>query len=427
METIPDPEAARTDAAALGAPHMAKLWPDLPERARKNLLAAAGRQWFALWKSAFPLDEIPACAWGWQVQNLAAPLVPPAGFAAKNRKRPLPQSRMISAFAAWLHAEAPPMGARERLRAISACARAAALDRSARRQFVRRIFRAARKLAAKRAREIYSAVLDETKNHCRQSVNCRGIWRPDGLLAADEIRHGIEEAFRAADAVTIKKSAIALVLRSHVLGEFAVIKRHRFARAGKRLKYLWRMSRARRAWIAGLVLRRLGLPAAEPLGFLEITSAGRVTESFIITRWLPGCRTAREISDAATGPRAERRAAVLPWRAEWLKLLDRGMYHADTKLSNALVQSRDDGTAAFFWTDLECVEAGARLTFYRVLRNIVQMNGSLGPHFSTRDRLYLLRGLPSRFRWLRRRRFLRIIAAWTSRRLGREKRGTCGT
>ncbi len=407
----------------LGSPEMAKLWPDFPPRTRAMLLAAAGRQWFELWQNRVAPDEIPPQAWGWNLTNARAPLVLPPHLIIFGRSR-ISQTRLVLALAAWLQNGSPARTERERLRVLSSFAKCAALDRAARRNFYARVRRAARRIAAMRAREVYREVLAETEDHCRQSVHCRGIWMPDSSLTADEMQHAIEAALRAPEAHVIKQSGVASVVRSHVLGEFVVIKRHRLSQPGKRLKYLWRMSRARRAWAAGIAMRRLGLPAAEPMGFLEITKRGRVTDNFIITRWLPDCRTARDGANDLHA-RSERRSAIASWRDEWLRLIERGLYHADTKLSNALVQTNGSGRAALFWTDLECVEAGAPLTKYRVMRNIVQMNGSLGADFSVRDRLFFLRGLPSRFGWLRSRWCRRIIAAWTERRKRSKEPAAC--
>ena len=425
MDTDQNPSAAPpadpAGGAVLCSQEMAKLWPDFPPSTKNMLLTAAGRQWFDLWQSGFALAEVPAAAWGWHLRHTASPLAPPSGLRPNKRAR-LSQPKMIRALADWLHSGPLPWTDRDRARLLTAFMRRGALDRAARRQFAHRVARAARGIAYARAREVYRDVLEETKHHCRQSVDCRGIWLPDGMLSADEIRHGLEAALRAPDAFVIKHSDIALVVRSHFLGELVVIKRHRFASTGKRLKYLWRLSRARRAWAAGIALRRLGLPAAEPLGLLETIRGGRVTDSYIITRWLPDCRTARVVANSFHASR-DRRIAMDAWRAAWLRLLDRGMYHADTKLSNAMVQARDGGGSALFWTDLECVEAGAPLTPYRVLRNVVQMNGSLGAEFSLRDRLYFLRGLPARWVWLRSRWCQRIIATWTARRNRHPERG----
>lgn len=410
----PGPEPGTPAPPVLGAPEMAGLWPDFPRRSRRMLLAAAGRQWFELWRDGARLSDVPPRAWGWRLGAPGGPLTAPAGLLERGPAR-LSHTRLVGALAMWLHDGGMPWSPRERLCVLSAFAGSGALGRAARRHLARRVERAARRIASERAREVYRDVLAETEHLCRQAVGCRAIWLPDTSLPAGGFREGIEAALHAPSSEVIKHSEIALVVRARLFGEDVVIKRHRFARAGKRLKYLWRMSRARRAWAAGLTLRRLGLPAAEPVGLFETIRAGRVTDSYIITRWLPGCRTAGDAAEAL-GDEAGRRGAVAAWRGEWLRLLDRGIYHADTKLSNAMVQQGGPGPAPLFWTDLECVSAGGWLTPYRLLRNVVQMNGSLSAGFPLDDRLDFLRGLPPQFGWLRKPWCLWVIAKWTQRR-----------
>lgn len=402
---------------------MARLWPDLPHAARTKFIRAAGRQWFDLWRSGAELDTFPPAVWGWRVTNAGLPLAVPTGIFSTAQK-PIARSRATRSLAIWLHAPTLPFGERDRLRLLVAFADAAAMPRGIRRKFAAAVSREARRDAQLGARALYLDVQEETNHLCRQSVDCRGVWLPDSRRSADEFRHDIEQALRLPDATHIKHSDVAQVTRTRMHGEDVVIKRHRFAKTGKRLKYLWRMSRARRAWAAGLTLQRLGLPVAEPLGFLEVMRNGRVADSYIIVRWLPACRTAREIANEPTTP-ANRRRAIATWRTAWLDLLARGIYHADTKLSNALVQTTGP-RPVIHWIDLECVLIGRPLTPYRILRNIVQMTGSLPRTFPLRDRIRFLTRLPPHLRWLRSLRCNRIIAWWTNRRLGAEKRGAAG-
>lgn len=423
-QTGPDARARAGDLV-FGTPEMARLWSELPLRVRRVFILSAGRQWHDLWHGGLELDAIPPSAWGWRIGVEASPLALPSGVGGISGK-PVSRARLVTAFAAWLFSPSLPFADCDRRRAVVAFGREAGMSRKARRRFATAIHRAARREAAETARELYSEILAETARLCRQSVGCRGVWLPDIRQSADEFRRDIEAALRAHDATHIKQSEVAQVTRTHLHGEDVVIKRHRFSKPGKRLKYLWRMSRARRAWAAGLALQRLGLPVAEPLGFLEVMRNGRVTDSYIINRWLPTTRTARELAtDLRGAPRAERRRAIAMWRETWLATLQRGIYHADTKLSNALVQTCD-AQSVVHWIDLECVHIGGRITPYRLLRNIVQMNGSLAADFPLRDRLWFLQKLPAGLRWLASHRANRIIAWWTARRLGNEKTGKAG-
>ncbi len=423
MDTSPSPAPAEPTEPpvelVLSGPELARMWSDLPGQTRKMLLSGAGRQWFDLWQSGIALDEIPPAMWGWRLQRHGAPLALPASFLTPRRSR-VRQQRLVNALASWLHSAMPGLAAEERLRVISAFSNAGSLDRAARRQFLFRVFKAARFVTEERASSVYREVLAETNHLCRQAVDCRGIWLPEGSVSADEFRHDVEAALHGPDAVLLKQSDVATVVLTRLRGEHVVIKRHRLMNASAKLKYRWRMSRARRAWAAGVTMKRLGLPVAEPMGLLEIMRGSRVTGSYIINRWVPDCHTAYAFcrETVAGAPLETRRNLIAFWRDEWLRLLDRGVYHADTKLTNAMVRSAADGRVELFWIDLECVRAGQRLSRYEILRNVVQMVGLPSAKLSVRDRLFFLRDLP--WPWLRWRTIFRVMDFWTARRLRRE-------
>lgn len=423
MDPSPSPTAAEPEEQpvelVLSGPELARMWADLPRQTRKMLLTGAGRQWFDFWQSGIAVDEIPPAMWGWRLQRHSAPLALPAAFLTPRRTR-VRQQRLVNALASWLHGTMPGLAAEERLRVVSAFSNAGSLDRAARRQFLFRVSKAARFVMEERAGTVYREVLAETNHHCRQAVDCRGIWLPEGSVSADEFRHDVEAALHAPDAVLLKQSHVATVVLTRLRGEHVVIKRHRLVNASAKLKYRWRMSRARRAWAAGVTMKRLGLPVAEPLGLLEIMQGSRVTSSFIINRWVPDCRDAYAFcrETVVGAPMETRRRLIAFWRDEWLRLLERGVYHADTKLTNAMVRTDAGGRMELLWIDLECVSAGQRLSRYQILRNVVQMVGLPSAELSVRDRLFFLRDLP--WPWLRWRTIFRVMSFWTTRRLRRE-------
>ena len=104
-----------------------------------------------------------------------------------------------------------------------------------------------------------------------------------------------------------------------------------------------------------------------------------------------------------------------------------GLYHADTKASNLLVRTPDDpAQRAFFWIDLESARCGVRLSRRNVLRNLVQLNGSLGRRVSEEDRFAFLHELARTFPWLARPAVAERIRRWTQRRLEYERDARCG-
>ena len=219
------------------------------------------------------------------------------------------------------------------------------------------------------------------------------------------------------------------MFRAHLLGRDALIKRYDLIDIGDRLKYLFRVSRARRAWAAAKTLTDLGIPTPEPLGFLEIRSGPFVARSYFITAFMSDARSARKWIKPwlSTKPPEFRER----FRKEILNLLldlyRNGIYHGDTKSANMLLRSPEEpDRRAFFWIDLECVKFGVQPTRRQIVRNLVQLNGSLGSKVSEEDRMAFLHDMSQFYPWLARPGVAEKIRAWTRRRLLKQKHGWHG-
>jgi hypothetical protein len=121
------------------------------------------------------------------------------------------------------------------------------------------------------------------------------------------------------------------------------------------------------------------------------------------------------------------------WSALRRELLDfyltpysAAFYHDDTKALNILLDPAAPPGQRLWWIDVEGVIAGGRLTRYRMLRNLAQLNGSLRSWVPERERLAFLRGVAWHFPWLHEPRVAERLRAWTRRRLLREVQRICG-
>lgn len=223
----------------------------------------------------------------------------------------------------------------------------------------------------------------------------------------------------------LKTSGISRVVRGDLFGRPVVVKRFAAPTGGKGVVRRFRPSRARRGWAASAALRAQGIGCSHCLGFLE-EPAGRGLAVFAAD---PDAVSARRWIKAwlHRQPEAYRAAFAADLAAALLDLYQARIYHADTKASNLLVRHPEDpARRRFFWIDLECVRFGVRPTRRQVLRNLVQLNGSVGAKLSERDRLDFLWRLAGRFPWLRDPGIPDRIRRWTRKRLERELRGRCG-
>lgn len=191
----------------------------------------------------------------------------------------------------------------------------------------------------------------------------------------------------------------------------------------------WRSSRAKLAWAAGRALAELGVPAVEAVGFVEDSPDIGPFRSCLVMRELPGQINLREWVR-----RHHRALDADMWRAwrerlcsSWLQLGRAGVYHDDTKALNVL--TRVEWSAAphpLTWIDLESVRIGHRPGRRGILRNLVQLNGSLRKWVPDSERAGFLEQAAGEYPWLRAWWVKPLIRHWTRRRLLHEVRTRCG-
>jgi len=171
------------------------------------------------------------------------------------------------------------------------------------------------------------------------------------------------------------------------------VKRYRYMGPVYALKNLFRKSRAHKSWLAanGLIVRSIQTP--EPLAMLERTCGPLTVESIIITRWLEHARELHAYVDRqVAGMPEDARAGFIKGLARALRQLhDSGVYHADLKANNILVQEQAGGGQCFYFIDLDRVLFRAGLSFKQRANNLAQINASVSRLMGVKDRLKFFR------------------------------------
>jgi hypothetical protein len=302
------------------------------------------------------------------------------------------------------------------------------VDRHGLRHCLREIERTSSSFDTQRARAFY---LDRLRDGRSPDGGPRGVWVPDPAVTTTALAAALHSLDEDPGALVVKRAASSSVVRiSGFLGREVFVKRYEVRGAGRMIRSLWAASRARRAWAASNTLSFLGVPTPEPLGFFEEHRPGEPRRSYFVTaavrdglpmsRWLR-----RHYPSLPAGERVRLRAGLL---GSLLSLYHRGLYHADTKTQNLLVApAGDPGERTLLWTDLEHLRPGSSPTRRQIVRNLVQLNGSLRRHVPESDRIAFLRVLARRYPWLLAPSVSRRIRSWTRRRLLKEARTRCGS
>jgi hypothetical protein len=277
------------------------------------------------------------------------------------------------------------------------------------------------------ARRLYREALHESRQHAAGRL--AGRWAPDAGVTADAFASALALAEQSPVRI-IKDSDRGRVFRATLLGRDALIKRYDLPGIVDKLKYLFRPSRARRAWASAQAFVGLGISTPDPLGFLEIRSGPIPVRSYSITAFMPDAVSAgpwmrSHLPLQTAGVKAAFGKDLLD---ALLDLYRKGVYHADTKTPNLLVLAPKDSTKRrFLWIDLECVCFGVRPTRHQIIRNLVQLNGSLRGRTTDEERMAFLRDFARTYPWVLQPWVIRKIRAWTHHRLLNEVRSRCGS
>lgn len=252
-----------------------------------------------------------------------------------------------------------------------------------------------------------------------------GLWVQDPAIAPDHLGAEIKRMLSDPATRTVKSERRSSSWSGELLGCRVFVKCYRMVTLADRIKYAVRISRARRYWAVARILQQAGLPSPRPLGYLEIKDGIQPLESYVITEWcdLPNGYQWLE-KQRYESVRVRQRAAAVLW-SELRRLYRAGIYHRDTKLTNLLIKE-SDGDLQILWTDLECVQLGIRPSRHRLIRNLVQLNGSLPQWVSSEERRAFLVQVCADFPVLSSPATVRQIHRWTEKRLARERRTGCG-
>ncbi|MDD4737069.1 MAG: lipopolysaccharide kinase InaA family protein [Kiritimatiellae bacterium] len=254
-----------------------------------------------------------------------------------------------------------------------------------------------------------------------------GCWLPEPELSPERLRALVAEAMRDPEAVILKEDRRTTVLRTRLLGRDVMIKRYVLTKLSEQIKYAFRHSPARRFWAAARTMQAVRIPTPEPLGILEEYRLGIPIQRHMISEYLDHSLTLRQwIETSPFNESAEHKAAAIRQLLDLLlALYASGLYHRDTKGENILVTHHNDPShRTLHWIDLECVQSKTRPSRHDIIRNLVQLNGSICHMVSKEDRMAFLKFMAEAHPWVLQPNTLQTIRQWTQRRLDKERHET---
>jgi hypothetical protein len=146
----------------------------------------------------------------------------------------------------------------------------------------------------------------------------------------------------------------------------------------------------------GAILKTAGISVARPLAAVESRGYGSPQESFFISEEIDGGRTVDnywvEELTAIPGPQGYRRRRIFLRGLAGLlsRLHEHKIYHNDLKDANIVIRVAAPGGDGFFLLDLEGVRRCWYVSGRRRIKNLVQLNRTLGKFLSQTQKLFFL-------------------------------------
>jgi serine/threonine protein kinase len=214
------------------------------------------------------------------------------------------------------------------------------------------------------------------------------------LLANPDRLFGRADCTVIKDQVKIKIGRVVLKIDGIPIGVY--VKRYNAFSTRYRMASLIRRSGAVKSLRGADILSRSGVATGKPLAAMESRSWGMLDGSFYLSEEIPQAKTAdaywREKLKPISGVEGLRpRRNFLRALAGLFSRLHRAkIYHSDLKDANIIVSAGSIGEERFFLLDLEGVRRCSFLSRRRRIKNLVQLNRTLGRFLSRSDKLFFL-------------------------------------
>ena len=216
------------------------------------------------------------------------------------------------------------------------------------------------------------------------------------LLADPDYLFSLSQCEIIKDQRKIKVGRLRLEIGGKMRGVY--LKRYNIFSWRYRLGSLFMPSGASRSWTGAGVLLSAGFRTGQSLAAVECRSWGMLTKSFYLSEEIPRNKTADvywrdDLTPLGGSEGFLRRRRFLACLAKLFSSLHAlNIYHNDLKDANILVRSGDsDADESFYLLDLEGIRKYRYLNRRRQIKNLVQLNRTMGKFLSKREKLYWLK------------------------------------
>jgi hypothetical protein len=221
----------------------------------------------------------------------------------------------------------------------------------------------------------------------KETSNLEFLADPDILFTSPECQIVKDER-------KVKIGRIPLAIEGRLTKIY--LKRYNAFSLRYRLSSLFMSSDAYLSWQGAALLRQAGFNVGNPLAAIEYRSFGMLKKSFYLSAEVPGSSAVDAFWDGKSRELDRHRrwsfqkSLIRELAQLFVALHEKSIYHKDLKDANILVQEKD-GVRSYYFTDLEDVSIFGRLSWRRKVKNLGQLDRTLGKRLSRGRRLWFLK------------------------------------
>lgn len=196
---------------------------------------------------------------------------------------------------------------------------------------------------------------------------------------------------------TAKEVVSAVTVNHHGKELKVLVKESNLSTFFSRLRFTFFQTRARKYWYAARGLKVRKIPTPSVLALIEKRSFGMPRQTILITEFLDRAfelndYVRRNFKRDSLSDHAHKKERFIKAFSYMIRELhQKGIYHADLKSNNILVQEEKEGGWRFYFIDLDRVFFKNRLSFKERANNLAQINASVADCIDLSDRLQFFR------------------------------------
>jgi tRNA A-37 threonylcarbamoyl transferase component Bud32 len=221
------------------------------------------------------------------------------------------------------------------------------------------------------------------KNECKEDLLKLGIENPGRAIKnskAKIIRNGL------------RSLVVSLAINHEGLHQRIALKYYKRPGLSRRLKDVFRSSKAAKDWIAGNRLLELGVKTPVPLAVGERRRFRFLQESFLVTEEVTGSKTLGSYLAVFAPPLSkeklkEKRDFISRLAREVGRIHNQGFFHGSLSVANVLVRKTPQGNMSFYFLDLDYAKVQRRVSPYQKIKDLATLRKRIPSFITKTDKL----------------------------------------